>query len=184
MSVRYPNRKWRRFRRGLAVVFVATASTVSTGSASQADHASLEARIATVASSAQAVAVPATGQVLGGFTSQGWPVVIKLSKNHKRIAQVRIGLEISCTSGLQFAVEDGRQGLPISASGKVRSALMLPPSPGSSASLTGGMSNFSGKLDRKHSTFSGVWQLRLTFSLSNGQTDQCDTGRVTFAAAL
>jgi hypothetical protein len=185
MSVQSSTRNRRRVLRGLAVVVVVTGTTVSTVSArGSSDQASLEARTAAAGASAQAVSVPAVGQILGGFTSQGWPVVIKLSKNHKRIADVRIGLRFNCTSGIRFAGEDGRQDLPISASGRVRSAEMIPPSPGSSASLTGGMTSFSGKLDRKHSTFSGVWQLRLTFSMSNGQTDQCDTGRVTFAAAL
>lgn len=185
MSVHNPNRKWRRFRRVLGVVLTAMATAGPTVSArGLADQDSVPARAATAGTNAQAVAVPAAGRVLGGFTSQGWPIVVEISKNGKGIPLVGAGLEMRCASGNRYPLEDGWEQLPISTSGKVHAAVTIPPSAGSSVSLTGGSDSLTGRVNRQRSTFSGVWQLHLTFGESSGQSDHCDSGRVTFTTRL
>jgi len=133
---------------------------------------------------AAAAAVPASGEVLGGFTSQGWPVVVEISKDAKRINTIGIGLDMSCTSGQQAGLRDGWVRLPVGPRGKVHATLTIPASPGSSVSLTGGSDSLTGTLNRRRLTFSGVWELILMFKDSTGHVDKCDSGRVTFAARL
>jgi hypothetical protein len=160
-------------------------NTVSTVSAKSvfARSSLREAAIAALAKPKE-TAMPAAGKVLGGFTSQSEPIVLEISKKDKRVDLAGTALDMTCTSGDQFTTADALVRLPISKQGKVHMTLVIPPSSGSPTSITGGTDTFSGKLNRENATFSGVWQLHLTFSLSGGQTDQCDSGRVTFKARL
>ena len=144
--------------------------------------------------------MPAAGRTLGGLTSQGNAIVLKISKNDQRVDAVDAGLAMTCTSGDQFLMPDGWARLPISKSGGVRVSATIPASAGgggsgstsgsgsgsagTTATFSGGTDAFSGKLDPKHATFAGVWDMHLTFALSTGQTDQCDSGQVRFKAVL
>ena len=130
---------------------------------------------------------PAAGKVLGGLTSQGWPVVLKVSGNAKSIQRVRIGLEMNCTSGASFSVPDGWIRVPILRGGQVDASAAVSPSPasgGSDVSITGGTDSFSGTLNRSSGTFSGTWHQHVDFATSGGQSDSCDSGNVTFTASL
>jgi hypothetical protein len=122
--------------------------------------------------------------MLGGFTSQNWPVVLEVSSSGKRIGLAATTLAMSCTSGVSFPLGDGWQRLTIGPGGKVRALFTIPASAGSTVSITGGTDSFSGTLDRKRAMFTGSWDLQLNYSMSDGTTDQCDSGRVTFAARL
>ena len=117
-------------------------------------------------------------QILGGFTAQGWPVVVDFSKDHKQIRLVETGLQMKCTSGMSFPELDGWVRLPISAGGRVHATTALSPQTGTNASLSGGTDTFTGQFNRKRTRLTGTWELRQTFSLPNGQMDQCDSGRV------
>jgi hypothetical protein len=164
-----------------AGVLAATATAVSTvASGAFSERGSVQARSATATASAQAGATPVGGQALGGFTSQGWPVVIEMSPNGKRIALVATGLEMRCTSGVRVPLEDAWFRLPIRPNGKVAGAITIRPS----KLITGGSDSFSGMFNRRRSTFSGVWELDLKLVSSGGQTGQCDSGRVAFNARL
>jgi hypothetical protein len=122
---------------------------------------------------------PAAGRTLGGITSQGWPVVIKVSKNSRKITAVRLGLDLHCTSGLDLPFGDGFVRLPVTPTGKVKATAIIT----ASSPVTGGTDALSGRLNRSAGTFTGVWDLHLNFS-DNGQSDSCDSGRVTFTAVL
>jgi hypothetical protein len=127
-------------------------------------------------------AVSGAGTVLGGFTSQGWPVVIKMSGDHRRIVRVGIGLSMRCTSGSRFALNDGGGPLPIGAGRKVQRAATIPPAAGSTVSVVGGSDMIAGRLKPGNTSFAGVWDLHLVFTTADGHTDTCDSGRVTFTA--
>jgi hypothetical protein len=111
-------------------------------------------------------------------------VVVDLSKNHRQIRLIETGLEMKCASGTSFPELDGWVRLPISAGGHVHSSATLSPQQGTSASLTGGTDTFAGQFNRQRTKLTGTWELRQTFSLPNGQTDQCDSGRVGFALVV
>jgi len=185
MSVRKSNRR-RRVLLRIAVSIVAVAA----GWTSHADargipaHRSVRAMMAGAGANAQGVPSPAAGKVLGGFTSQGWPVVLAISNNSKGIVTAGAGLDMSCASGASFGVPDRWRNLPIGPNGVVHVSDSIGAQQGSGASITGGTDSLTGKFNRKRGTFAGVWQLHLTFSMPNGQTDTCDSGRVTFTVAL
>jgi hypothetical protein len=148
-------------------------------------HASAEAVRAGAAVAAHPSPGGSTpGVFLGGLTSQSWPFVIEISRNGRMVSGAAVGLDMTCTSGDQFSVPDGWSRLPVGRDGRVDGVVAVPPSSGASASITGGSDSFTGKLNRRRATFSGVWDLHLNFSLSNGQTDSCDSGGVKVSAAL
>ncbi len=184
MSVHSQGRR-RRCSRVLLAILVVALAAFSTGSArAVSDHPLVHGTIGATAASAQGSAGPAAEQVLGGFTSQGWPVVIVISKDGKRIGLVETGLNMSCTSGDSFPLLDGWVRLPIAANGSVRGHTTIQPASGSAVSITGGSDSFTGKLNRKRDTFAGTWQLQMSLAQTNGQTDQCDSGLVRFTAKL
>lgn len=187
MSLNNPIRKWRRFWAVPAVALVTMAAAAASATASGRmlpAHAMLPASAVAAGANAELGAGPAAGQVLGGLTSQGWPVVMQVSQNGKRIDDIVIGLDMRCTSGETFSTQDGFVHLRIGPTGQVRGAVTVPPSSQSGSSFAGATQSLTGKLNRKRATFSGAWRLHVMFSLSNGQTDTCDSGRVTFAARL
>jgi hypothetical protein len=118
---------------------------------------------------------------LGGFTSQGWPVVFELGRGGKLVTLVGAGLDLTCTSGDQFSVEDGWQLIDIAKNGKVHTTEQIPPS---GDSLTGGSHSLIGRFDRHRLTFRGTWRLQLSFKLADGTTDQCRSGSVKLIATL
>jgi len=185
MSIHNPSRKWGRFGTALAVILIVMTTAVSGVAAKSSSRTTaVKARIALARRSLQPASAPVAGRVLGGATSQTWPVVLAISGDGKSVNAALAGLVLSCSSGASLPLVDGWAKLPIGPNGSVHAAAAIPPSSGSGVSLTGGSHSFTGKLNRKRATFSGVWQLQLAFSLSNGQTDQCDSGRVSFSARL
>jgi hypothetical protein len=186
MSQRRTRAKHRLIRLGAATVIAAAASAISHGSAEGAPVQESLAQAAAV-SQPKTTTSPAAGRVLGGLTSQQSPVILDISKNSKRIDKAVTDLELNCTSGDQFWIPDSWSRSPLDSRGSASVHLTIPPdtSGGSNGvTVTGGSDTFSGKLNRKTATFSGSWQLQLTFSMSDGTTDQCDSGLVTFEAKL
>jgi len=173
------------------VVTAVAASTVSartvSGQLSPADKLRAVGTLAHTAAAradtgAHSAVVLGRGQVLGGFTSQGWPVVAQIANNDKRVALVAIGLELRCASGLALAQEDGWTRVPISANGMIRvtRAISVSAGPGD----VRGSDSFTGRLDRRRSSLSGEWHLHLDLQGPGGLSDQCDSGEVTFIAVL
>jgi hypothetical protein len=120
--------------------------------------------------------------VLGGLTSGGWPVVLEVSSNGKRIRFADIGLDMNCSSGGSFSTMDFATMLAIRPNGTVHRTAALPSFTDPSGTSITGSRSISGRLNRKRWTFSGVWHLHLSFAMSHGQTDQCDSGTIPFVA--
>lgn len=144
------------------------------GAATRVPNANITARTASQS--------PAKGAVaLGGFTSQGWPVVFELGRGGKLVTLVGAGFDLTCSSGDQFSVEDGWQLLGIARNGKLNTTEQIPPA---GDTLTGGSHSLTGRFDRQRSTFRGVWSLQLNFKFADGTTDQCQSGKVKLIATL
>ncbi len=130
----------------------------------------------------------ANGRTLGGFTSQGNPIVLTVAKHGKKLGAVATALDLTCASGDQLTMVAGWAGLPVGHGGAVSTSLSIPPTAGTGSAtgitITGGTDTFSGKLNRKKATFTGQWELQFDFTLASGQTDQCDSGNVGFKAVL
>jgi hypothetical protein len=157
----------------------AVLSTPGAGATARASAMSLPTLSAGAAATARAAATPVAGTVFGGFTSQGWPVVLEVPKGGKRIASAGIGLRMTCTSGAQPRFPDSFDNVRIAPNGNVNIRVTIPVLSGTP--ITGGWDSLSGRFDRRRSTFSGAWQLHLDYKFSSGP-DHCDSGRVGFRA--
>jgi hypothetical protein len=131
--------------------------------------------------SVSSVALEATGDVLAGFTSQHWPVFLRISKDSRALVVAAVGVDLKCTSGIQFSVEDEYLGVPIAANGKLRAGYVVPPTQVSGGSVAGS-SSLTGTLNHRHSKLSGTWQLHMSFVLPSGTSDECSSGIVRFTA--
>jgi hypothetical protein len=134
-----------------------------------------------------AAAVPAKAKtmMLGGLSSKGWPVVMELSQNLKRIRLAAIGLDMTCTSGSTFSLSAWFTDLAVGPNGKVHVlAAILPQAGSGGVTLTGGNETFSGRLNRTQLTFAGTWRMQLNYTLPNNQSDHCDSGPVAFSVRL
>jgi hypothetical protein len=143
-----------------------------------------EAQLATTTQMAPRSASPAGGRALGGFNVQGWPVVLEISGNAKRIQLAATGLNMSCSSGARFPIEAGWQRLAMARDGRIQAARTIPPDSGSAVSISGGSRSFAAVLNRRQATIFGAWRLHLEFRSVDGRTDHCDSGLVGFAARL
>jgi hypothetical protein len=173
MSVHGRSRRRIFVRQVVATAVAITALTAETGPAD--------------AAVSRATPGPVAGHVLGGVTSQGWPVVITVSSNGMWFAREVLALEMSCTSGTTFTAPAAGGSVVIGSNGWVSAAGTIPgssASAGSGVTLTGGSESFTGRLNRKRGTFSGTWHMHLTMAMQGGQTDECDSGQVSFTARL
>jgi hypothetical protein len=133
-----------------------------------------------VTSAGAAVMFGTPVNVLGGFTSQGWPIVAEVSTNQKVLAITATGVHMQCTSGAAFNTEVAWGRLPIGVRGRIHKKVLVFPRTGSSVTLTGGTDSFTAKLNRARLTLTGAWHLHLKFRTADGHADECDSGRVTF----
>lgn len=172
-------RSRRRLLRGVPLGLIAVATIAPSASAGvRTAVGSLRAKA--IAADAQARASSGGSVFLGGFTSQNEPVVIHVAKSWKTIPLMRIALDMQCASGTTVTVPDAAGRLQVGAHGRVRATYSFPSANG----IQSGTDSLTGTLNRHRETFSGVWHLQLTLSASNGQSDSCDSGPVTFTAAL
>jgi hypothetical protein len=124
------------------------------------------------------------GSVLGGRTSQKWPVVIALSRNRKRIASAETGLAFTCGQAEHTLgpMPDGYSGVPLR---KGRASADFGPNDvdlgnGMTGHVTG---SFTAKLNRLQTKAKGTW--RMTVAVTDGSgaaVDTCDTGPLTWTA--
>lgn len=181
MSVRRRKHRVRYVRLVIGLVLIVWGAT-HTGHASAAVH-SLRPHVRQ--SHIARAADPTAGHVLGGMTRQHWPVIMTVAPTGKQFT-AEIALDMHCTSGDTWTAPDGWFGVAIPASGSINVEQAIPSIPGSGTqdSITGGLHTLKGKLNRKRATFSGVWELKLNFASSTGQTDSCDSGPVSFSVRL
>jgi hypothetical protein len=120
------------------------------------------------------------GGIFGGYTTKGWPVVIEVSRNGKRIKRAVAGIEASCTSGAIVTLPDTWRDLPIR--GRRFKGAFTDSDP------DGGLvyefsDSIQGAINRKRTRISGTWSEKVTIRDAAGVTvDTCDSGRVPFTA--
>jgi hypothetical protein len=174
-----PDEKGRRISRSALrlVVLAAVAITAAVGvplAASASTHSS---------DGPHARNAAAVGVVYGGRTSQGWPVVIELNRNRRRVVQAVTGLRLNCTSGLVVNLTD--RYINGTVNNRRRFGGRFGPetrrnADGTSTDLEGSM---SGALNRARSRASGRWRVKLTdYDAAGAVTDTCDSGSVRWTA--
>jgi hypothetical protein len=123
------------------------------------------------------------GVVYGGRTSQGWPVVIELTKNRRRVAQAVIGLRLTCTAGGTVSLPDRYVNLNMSKRRKFRSAFGPDTERNADGTTTDFEGSISGSLNRARSKASGKWRFTLTeYDTAGAVIDICDSGNVSWSA--
>jgi FlaG/FlaF family flagellin (archaellin) len=131
--------------------------------------------------SAPAEAAPAgSTTVLVGITTQSYPSFFRIAANGKSVQVTVIALSLNCTSGATFATPDAFKHVRISPNGNLQARVNIPPTAGSSGATFSGTDSMSAKLNRNRMQVAGVWELRLSYTFTNGTTDQCDSGPVRF----
>ena len=113
-------------------------------------------------------------ETYGGRTSQGFPVVIELSKNQRRVVQAHAALSLPCTSG-EFAFNGDRWiNVPVNRKRRFRTGFGRNTQRNDDGTTTEFESRMSGALNRARSKVSGRWQLKVTFFDNAGAvTDTC-----------
>jgi hypothetical protein len=132
-----------------------------------------------------AAAAPTAGQarVLGGSTSDGWPVIVEINKSGKQIVQASTGLSLNCTSGGLVSLPDGYKKLKVSKKGKFGATFGPATSNNPDGTKTVFEGSMSGKANKKRTKASGEWQLKFTDIAATGAvTDTCDSGSVSWRA--
>jgi hypothetical protein len=123
----------------------------------------------------------APGVVFGGFTRDGWPIAVEVSRNHKSVKQAGIGLELKCGSGYR-SDPDYYRDLPLKKRRFHASfgPLRLDYDDGSFDMLSG---TASGKANRSWTKMTGKWQLHVSeHNAAGAVTDECESGTVRWTA--
>jgi hypothetical protein len=151
-----------------------------------AGTAAVSVPVAATASShlvgAPAGSAAAKGVVYGGMTAQGWPVVIEVSKDRRRVAQATAGLHLTCADGAFGRLADTYQGLTVQRR-KFRARFgptHVRQNDGTISDYTG---SISGTFNRARSKVSGRWRLQITdHDDTGGVVHTCDSGSVRWNA--
>jgi hypothetical protein len=136
------------------------------------------------ATSAQAAPIGASAKsdtVLAGFTAQHYPVFFRVSNDGKTLVNDGIALSMSCTSGATVVWPDAFARVPIHANGRLHAAFAGPTILNSGTSYQA-TDTLTARLSPKLSQLTGTWTLAVHFGFSDGTSDQCDSGPVTFTA--
>ena len=123
---------------------------------------------------ASARSAAATGLVYGGVTPQGWPVVVELKKNQRRVVQSRFGFDLRCPDGGIYSEWSRFDDLAVNKQRKFRGSYgpdTFRYDDGTTSDWEGSM---SGRLNRARSKMSGTAQMKVTyFDNAGAVTDTC-----------
>ena len=141
--------------------------------------------LVSVLAGAVAAVAPAAApaRVLGGATSDDWPVVVEINKSGKQVVHASAGLTLNCTSGAIVPLPDVYDKLKISKKGKFAAAFGPVTQGNPDGTKTVFEGSMSGKANKARTKASGKWQLKVTDMAAAGTvTDTCDSGAVSWKA--
>jgi hypothetical protein len=118
--------------------------------------------------------------VLAGGTSQGLPSFFKISPNGRTVNLGAIALQMSCASGASFANPDTVGHIRIGPHGHVDSDVNIPPTALPAGGTYSGTDVVIAFVNHKRTRVTGLWRLQLSYTFTDGTTDQCDSGPVRF----
>ena len=121
-----------------------------------------------------------SGSILGGATSNGWPVVVELTRNGRMIKHAVAALSADCTQGGRFIYPSEWAFLRISRSGTFRTSWEdTDVYDGTQVHLT---ETFTGKFNRARTRLTATMRASTTFRMPDGTEDVCDTGALKITA--
>ena len=134
------------------------------------------------------------GVVYGAVTSQGYPVVIKLSKTGRKVVRATIGLDLKCQVPPDITLPDDVKDISVSAAGKFAAEQPAErvTTPGDPAQgippLTLEVSaKLTGKVNKARTRITGTWQRKVVIFNPADPTgvailDTCDSGVLKYTA--
>ena len=118
------------------------------------------------------------GRVFGGATAQGQPVVIELSRSRLAVKRTLTVINVRCTSGAQETWTDVYTGLKLRRGRFADSFRSSFYDEGVEYQLSG---SIRGRITR--SDVRGTWTFSVSKrTVSTGETDSCQSGRVSYSA--
>jgi hypothetical protein len=143
---------------------------------------------APVAASARPGVVPhargaaSAGAVYGGFTGQGFPVIVEMNKSRRRVVRIGIGIRMTCTSGGGFAVADRYDDVKVSKTGRFSSSFR-DTNRNDDGTTFDREGSISGRLNKARTKISGRWSVKVTdHDLAGAVTDTCDASNISWSA--
>jgi hypothetical protein len=121
--------------------------------------------------------------VFGGFTPQGWPVVVRIARDRRALQQAEIVLDLKCTTGTRSQA-DFYRNVPVSRTGRFKASF----GPARVDHADGTFDVYSGtaraSVNAAWTRMTGTWQLHLTEHAATGDvTNDCESGAVRWTAA-
>jgi hypothetical protein len=139
--------------------------------------------VSTQPAGALAARPAAAGHVVGGVTTQGWPIVIEVDRNGRRVVRVVVGMDLKCTSAGQDSFPYRFEKLRIADSGRFSTA--FPPQTqrlqdGTTRDYSGGI---SGRFNTASTGASGSWHFKESFYDATGAvSDTCQAADIRWSA--
>jgi hypothetical protein len=125
----------------------------------------------------------AAGLVYGGLTSQGWPVVIEVSKNRRRVARATAALHLTCTDGASGSLTDSYGRLLVNKRRKFSARFGPTHVRQDDGTISDFAGSISGTFNRARTRVSGKWRLQITDHDSSGAViHECGSGSVRWSA--
>ena len=124
------------------------------------------------------------GDVFGGRTSQGFPVVFEVrSPRVDRVRRASAAISLPCAGGGSYTLPDSYVNMPVTRRRTFKASF----GPETIRNDDGTTGTFEGRLEgrfnRARTAASGSWQLKLTERDAAGTvTDTCDSRRITWSA--
>ncbi len=132
----------------------------------------------------------ARGVVYGAVTSQGYPVVIKLSKTGRKVVRATIGLDLKCQIPPDITIPDDVKDIPVSRAGRFTAEQPLTRIPADPAAGTPAIdvsAKLTGQVNKRRTQVKGTWQRKVVIYNPADPTgvavlDSCDSGVLPFTA--
>ena len=136
-----------------------------------------------LAASADARPIAAAGTILGGQTSQDWPIVLEMNKTGSQVVSASAGLRLTCTSGGIVNLPDGYQRLKVSSAGKFSASFGPITRRNDDGTTTDFEGSITGKFNKARTKVSGKWEFKGTdHDAAGAVTDTCSSGSVSWSA--
>jgi hypothetical protein len=128
------------------------------------------------------ISAPSAGVVYAGVTPQGFPVMVEVNKSGRQVVRAAAGINVTCVSGLSFALPAGWSKLTIrqrAFNGSFGPETETNPD-GTTLEVEEAV---NGKFNSSRSRVSGRWSLKITSRDAAGTVlDTCDSGSVSWTA--
>jgi hypothetical protein len=130
------------------------------------------------------------GVVYGAVTSQGYPVVVELSKTGRKVVSASIGLEVKCQMPPDITLPDSFTNMTISKSGSFHASIpvtRLPAEPEAGLGALDISASITGRVNKARTRVTGTWQRTIVIYDASDPTatkvfDTCDSGPLRFRA--